>query len=208
MFTKFALDYYGVDPLTVSNFVDIITYKEEFPVFYFDVSKQSQQASQCVVDIKIRMRFAENVGANVVAYALSYRRWEEDECNILVCKCRPLISTACWSDKLMMMEEELQKLAEYAEPKPKSFICMSGNKSRLKTSFIPPFEFPPSYRYEMALTSLETYNSFLNIDASNNHLKVSLDGGKTWMDIHIPTGCYEIKAIDNELQRFIMKNRV
>ena len=38
MFTKFARDYYGVEPLTVSNYVDIITYKEEFPVFYFDIS--------------------------------------------------------------------------------------------------------------------------------------------------------------------------
>ena len=82
---------------------------------------------------------------------------------------------------------------------------MSGNKSRLKTSFIPTLEFPPSSRYEMALTSLETYYSFPDLDASNNHLKVSLDDGKTWMDIHIPTGCYEIKAINNELQRFIMK---
>ena len=70
MFTEFARDYYGVEPPTVSNFVDIITYKEEFPVFYFDVSKQSGRASQSMVDIKIRMRFAENVGANVVAYAL------------------------------------------------------------------------------------------------------------------------------------------
>ena len=105
----------------------------------------------------------------------------------------------------MTMEEQLRKLVEYAEPKPKSFICSLGNKSRLKTSFIPPLEFPPSSRYEMALTSLETYYSFPSIDASNNHLKVSLDGGKTWMDIHIPTGCYEIKAINNELQRFIMK---
>ena len=35
-------------------------------MFYFDVSKQSQS----VVDIKIRMRFAENAGANVVAYVL------------------------------------------------------------------------------------------------------------------------------------------
>ena len=70
MFTEFARVYYGVDPLTVSNFVDIITYKEEFPVFYFDVSKQSERVNQSVVDIKIRMRFAENVGANVVAYAL------------------------------------------------------------------------------------------------------------------------------------------
>ena len=70
MFTEFARDYYGLDPLTVSNFVDIITYKEEFPLFYFDVSKQSERVSQSVVDIKIKMRFAENVGANVVAYAL------------------------------------------------------------------------------------------------------------------------------------------
>ena len=70
MFTEFARDYYGVDPLTVGNFVDIITYKEEFPVFYFDVSKHGERVSQSVMDIKIRMRFAENVGANVVAYAL------------------------------------------------------------------------------------------------------------------------------------------
>ena len=33
MFTEFARDYYGVDPLTVGNFVDIITYKGEFPLF-------------------------------------------------------------------------------------------------------------------------------------------------------------------------------
>ena len=49
MFTEFARDYYGLEPLNV----DIITYKEEFPVFYFDVSKQSEQVIQSVVDIKI-----------------------------------------------------------------------------------------------------------------------------------------------------------
>ena len=58
LFTEFAREYNGVDPLTVSYFVDIITYKEEFPVFYFDVSKQNERVSQSVVDIKIRMRFA------------------------------------------------------------------------------------------------------------------------------------------------------
>ena len=70
MFIEFARDYYCLDPLTVSNFVHIITYKEEFPLFCFDVSKQSERVSQSVVDIKIRMKFAENVGGNVVAYAL------------------------------------------------------------------------------------------------------------------------------------------
>ena len=52
MFTELAREYYGVDPPTVVNFVDIITYKEEFPVFYFDVSKQIERASQSVVYIK------------------------------------------------------------------------------------------------------------------------------------------------------------
>ena len=70
MFTEFARDYYGLDSLTVSNFVDIVTYKEEFPTFYIDVSKQSERISQSVVDIKVKMRFAENVGASVVAHAL------------------------------------------------------------------------------------------------------------------------------------------
>ena len=54
IFTEFARDYYGLDPLTVSNFVDIVTYKEEFPIFYIDVSKQSERISQSVVDIRVR----------------------------------------------------------------------------------------------------------------------------------------------------------
>ena len=70
MFTDFGRDYYGLDPLTVSNFVDIITYKEEFPIFYIDVSKQSERLNQGVVDIMLRMKFSENTPANVVAHAL------------------------------------------------------------------------------------------------------------------------------------------
>lgn len=70
MFTQFSQNFYGSDPLTSSNFVDIVTYKEEFPIFYIDVSKQSERITQSVVDIKIRLRFANNVGDNVIAYAL------------------------------------------------------------------------------------------------------------------------------------------
>ena len=70
MFSEFTRDYYGLDPLTVSNFVDIVTYKEEFPIFYIDMSKQSERISHSVVDIKVKMRFAANVDAGVVAHAL------------------------------------------------------------------------------------------------------------------------------------------
>ena len=104
-----------------------------------------------------------------------------------------------------MAEEKLQKLVEYAEPKPKSLICVSGNTSRIKTSFVPPLEFPAAHRYEIALTSLETYYSFPNINTSNQNLKLSIDDGKSWLDISIPVGCYEITAINTELQRIIME---
>ena len=70
MLTDFTRDYYGLDPLTVCNFVDMVTYKEEFPIFYIDLSKQSERISQSIVDIKVKLRFAANVGDNVVAHAL------------------------------------------------------------------------------------------------------------------------------------------
>lgn len=106
----------------------------------------------------------------------------------------------------LIMDEKLQKLVQYAEPKPKSLICVSGNTSKVKTSFIPSLEFPPTpHGFEMALTSLETYYSFSNINASNNHVKISFDDGKSWLDIHLPIGCYEITSINTELQRIIME---
>ena len=70
MFTDFGRDYYGLDPLTVGNWVDIITYKEEYPIFYFDVSKHSERLNQGVVDIMVRMRFEKETPELVKAYAL------------------------------------------------------------------------------------------------------------------------------------------
>ena len=70
MFTDFGRDYYGLDPLTVGNWVDIITYKEEYPIFYFDVSKHSERLNQGVVDVMVRMRFEKETPEHVQAYAL------------------------------------------------------------------------------------------------------------------------------------------
>ena len=100
-----------------------------------------------------------------------------------------------------MMEEHLHKLVEYATPKPKSLICIDIEDvvhTTTRVSF--------SHSYEIALTSLETYYSFPNINKSNNHIKISFgDGEESLLDIHIPVGCYEITAINNELQRRIMQ---
>ena len=51
------------------------------------------------------------------------------------------------------------------------------------------------------MVNLETYYSFANIRADNSSLKWRGDGSKTWTVLHIPTGCYELKAINAEIIR-------
>ena len=71
MFSNFAQDYYGLDPLTSGTFMDPLTYKSLFPIFYFNVSHQSERFNQSVVDVTVHMRFGgSGMPKKVVAYAL------------------------------------------------------------------------------------------------------------------------------------------
>ena len=71
MFSNFAQDYYGINPMTSGSFMDPITYKKLFPIFYFDVSKQSEKFNQSVVDATIRMRFGgAGIPKKCIAHAL------------------------------------------------------------------------------------------------------------------------------------------
>ena len=71
MFSNFSQDYYGLDPLTSRTFMDPLTYKTLFPIFYFDVSKQSERFNESIVDVTVRMRFGGNgLPKHVVAHAL------------------------------------------------------------------------------------------------------------------------------------------
>ena len=101
------------------------------------------------------------------------------------------------------MESYLQKLVEHTGWKPSELIFGSGHDATIVTTFNPPLIFPSTCHYEMALIRLETYYSFANIDATNNHISITIDGGLTWLDIKLQIGCYEIKAINSELQRII-----
>lgn len=103
-------------------------------------------------------------------------------------------------------EQYLKTIAKHAETKPNFHIIQTGNTSLLRTFFDSPLHFSPDCSYEIALTSLETYYSFPNIDAKNNIVKISLDKEATWKTIKIPTGCYGLKAIDAEFQRQIIVN--
>ena len=103
-----------------------------------------------------------------------------------------------------MIEENLNKLVEYTIPGEEQSIVVSGTNSRLYTRYEPPMEFLSSNTgYEMALYRLETYFSFPNIDSTNNCIRISIDSGKNWLDLKIPTGCYGISGINETLQRLL-----
>ena len=104
-----------------------------------------------------------------------------------------------------MMEKYLKKIVENTTSRGGFQVILTGNESRLETPLIPPLEYHDTCRYEIALVSLETYYSFPNIDQDNNRIKVYLKDGKKWLDILIPEGCYELVAIDKELQRQIIE---
>ena len=55
----------------------------------------------------------------------------------------------------------------------------------------------------MACCGVETYYTFPNIDGKNNKLQISFDKGKTWIQLELATGCYEIEAINTSLKRLI-----
>ena len=111
-----------------------------------------------------------------------------------------------WMSKEEAVVHYLNDIANHIEPKPSYYITVSGRSSSLQTTFTPPLIFKPNCNYQIACCGLETYYSFPNIDEEDNKVQISLDKGVSWKKIEIPTGCYDIKAINATLKRLIKKN--
>ena len=70
MMSDFPRDFYGIDPLVSGGAITPMAYKDLFPLFVFNVSKQSERINQGVIDVTVKMQFAANIGPNARAYAL------------------------------------------------------------------------------------------------------------------------------------------
>ena len=86
------------------------------------------------------------------------------------------------------------------KPKDSFTLVVSDNSGNIQT-FNPPLCLQANRNYELAMVNLETYYSFVNIREDNNSFKWSADDGQTWTILHVPTGCYELKAINAEIIR-------
>jgi hypothetical protein len=67
---NFIRQYNGVEQIVSSTSVDAKEFKDLFPLFFFDVSKQSERLNQGVVDVSVLINFAANTPQNTYAYAL------------------------------------------------------------------------------------------------------------------------------------------
>ena len=75
----------------------------------------------------------------------------------------------------------------------------TGNRSEIIDQFDSPLKLDS--KYEIALTNLETWHSFPNVDKSNNRLKYSHNNGTTWTTLKVPEGSYEIDELGKEIDR-------
>ena len=67
---SFRKKFYNMDELVSNPNIDPIDYRRLFPLYLFDVSKQSEKLKTSVSDIHIKAFFGGNPGANTMAYAV------------------------------------------------------------------------------------------------------------------------------------------
>ena len=51
MLSDFSRDFYGINPLVAGGSITPLAYKELFPLFVFNVTKQCERINQGVVDV-------------------------------------------------------------------------------------------------------------------------------------------------------------
>ena len=66
----FRKKFYNMDELVSNPGIDPVTYKSLFPLYVFDVTKQSEKLKTSVSDIHIKATFGVNPGNNTMAYAV------------------------------------------------------------------------------------------------------------------------------------------
>ena len=70
--SMFGVRYFGMDELVTQSNISPIDYKSLYPLFVFDVSKQSEKLKTSVVDVQIRAVFNQAVPAGTQAYIHTY----------------------------------------------------------------------------------------------------------------------------------------
>jgi len=84
-------------------------------------------------------------------------------------------------------------------------LTLTGNKTSLSADYFPSIN--TNKKSEIALLRLQTYNTFPNINETNNRMRIIVEDEKRNVNIEINSGCYEIEDIKNIiLKKLILHN--
>ena len=67
---NFRSKFFNIDELISNPSIDSIEYKDLYPLFLFDVSKQSEKLKYSTTDIQIKMHFRQGLAANTQVYGV------------------------------------------------------------------------------------------------------------------------------------------
>ena len=86
------------------------------------------------------------------------------------------------------MEHCMKELLARTKSKVSITLVVSDISANIQTTFSPPLYLQANHNYELAMVNVEMYDSFADIqEGDNNSFKWSVDGGKTWTILHVPT---------------------
>ncbi len=101
--------------------------------------------------------------------------------------------------------ESLQSMVDIANTKETFKMKFQSDTSDFTIRFANPIQLNPKRSYQFALKRFSVYNSLANIDNTNNLITISSDNGKTWTELFIPSGAYEIEALNTRVQSVLIE---
>lgn len=97
------------------------------------------------------------------------------------------------------MEEKIKELNDYLSSKQQHLLTFSSMTSEMLTKFPIPIDLNSNRNYKAALLWFSAYNTVFNINESNNNFRY-IEHKKEY-SIKLDPGAYEIKKINEEIQR-------
>ena len=97
--------------------------------------------------------------------------------------------------------ENLKRVVDTLSTRDSIPIRITSKMSDIRIQPNPPIKLNPDRNYECGLKWFAASNTIFNIDTNNNKFIFSHNNGKEWTTITLRQDAYEIKAINEEIQR-------
>jgi hypothetical protein len=103
------------------------------------------------------------------------------------------------------MVEQMLRLVDLSSIKENYKLKFVFNSTDYTQTFLNPITLSENRNYVFYLKRFSVYNTLFNVNTNNNKFIYSINSGVTWITITVPSGAYEVKALNTTIQA-LMKN--